>query len=161
MKCKTVMDERFEDYKKASMFIGVSSCSGKCWREQGLTKSICQNSGWQNAVTHDMPDEVLIERYLSNPITTAIVFGGLEPFDQYEELFAFITKLRLDYECEDDVVIYTGYNKDEIEQAAMTLNVYPNIVIKFGRYIPGQKPHYDEVLGVYLASDNQYAERVS
>ena len=36
-----------------------------------------------------------------------------------------------------------------------------NIVIKYGRYIPGQTPHYDEVLGVKLASDNQYAERIS
>ena len=37
---------------------------------------------------------------------------------------------------------------------------FTNIIIKFGRYIPNQKPHYDEVLGVNLASDNQYAERI-
>jgi hypothetical protein len=38
---------------------------------------------------------------------------------------------------------------------------FSNIIIKFGRFRPGQEPHYDEVLGVKLASDNQYAKRVS
>ena len=28
------------------------------------------------------------------------------------------------------------------------------------RFIPNQKPHFDEVLGVVLASENQYAERI-
>ena len=37
---------------------------------------------------------------------------------------------------------------------------FKNIIIKYGRYIPDQEPHYDEVLGVNLASDNQYAERL-
>jgi hypothetical protein len=37
---------------------------------------------------------------------------------------------------------------------------YKNVIIKYGRYIPNQTPHYDEVLGVNLASDNQYAERL-
>ena len=33
------------------------------------------------------------------------------------------------------------------------------LVIKYGRYVPDQQPHFDEVLGVNLASDNQYARR--
>ena len=37
---------------------------------------------------------------------------------------------------------------------------YDNIIIKFGRYIPNQQSHFDIVLGVNLASDNQYAERL-
>jgi len=32
-----------------------------------------------------------------------------------------------------------------------------NIIIKFGRFIPDQKSHMDETLGVELASPNQYA----
>ena len=35
-----------------------------------------------------------------------------------------------------------------------------NIIVKFGRYIPDTDQRYDEVLGVILASDNQYAERL-
>ena len=43
----------------------------------------------------------------------------------------------------------------------MILKKYSNIIIKFGRFIPNQKPHYDPVLGVELASDNQYGEKIS
>jgi hypothetical protein len=41
------------------------------------------------------------------------------------------------------------------------LSACPNIIIKYGRFIPNHQPHYDEILGVKLASDNQYAERIS
>jgi len=33
-----------------------------------------------------------------------------------------------------------------------------NIIVKFGRYRPNQEKHYDKILGVFLASDNQYAK---
>ena len=36
-----------------------------------------------------------------------------------------------------------------------------NIIIKYGRFIPDQQPHYDEILGVNLASSNQGAEKIS
>ena len=64
----------------------------------------------------------------------------------------------------DDIVIYTGYNKEEERSQDLIefikKNQYKNIIIKYGRYIPNQTPHYDEILGVKLASDNQYAERL-
>ena len=41
------------------------------------------------------------------------------------------------------------------------LSQFKNIIIKYGRFIPNHKPHNDEVLGINLASDNQYAERIS
>ena len=40
------------------------------------------------------------------------MFGGLEPFDQFEELFNFIKKFR--EVSLDDIVIYTGYYKEEL-----------------------------------------------
>jgi hypothetical protein len=58
-------------------------------------------------------------------------------------------------------VIYTGYSSTEIDQKRTQLSrAFDNIIIKFGRYRPGQEKHKDEVLGVELASDNQYAERI-
>ena len=65
-------------------------------------------------------------------------------------------------------MIYTGYTKEELQNKIYKDNIsyldklkqYKNIIIKYGRYIPNQTPHYDEVLGVNLASDNQYAERL-
>ena len=61
----------------------------------------------------------------------------------------------------DDIIIYTGYDKNEIEDQIMILKKYKNIIVKFGRYVPGQQAHFDKVLGVELASDNQYAEKIS
>ena len=84
---------------------------------------------------------------------------GLEPFDSWDDVKDFVETLR-DYSL-DDVVIYSGYNKNEISDYVNWLAKYPNIIIKFGRYLPNQDKHYDDILGVYLASDNQYAERIS
>lgn len=59
------------------------------------------------------------------------------------------------------MVIYTGYYPQEMENQIQALSSYKNIIIKFGRYIPNKEPVYDDVLGVKLASDNQFAERIS
>ena len=41
------------------------------------------------------------------------------------------------------------------------LSKFKNVIVKFGRFIPNQNSHYDEVLGVELASNNQYARKVT
>ena len=84
---------------------------------------------------------------------------GLEPFDSWDDLIGLVKQLR--ESTDDDIVIYTGYYKEEIADKVALLSKYKNIVIKYGRYIPRQEKHYDDVLGVYLASSNQYAERIS
>lgn len=96
---------------------------------------------------------------MSNNISKSIVCGGLEPLDSWEELKTFIVNLR--YRTNDPLIIYTGYNKDEIKDQIAWLQLYENIIVKFGRYIPNQETHYDKILGIYLASDNQYAEVIS
>ncbi len=161
MRVKTVVDEDFTNYKKASMFIGTISCGGKCCIESGIPLSVCQNDGWRSCAPITVPDRVLCQRYLNNLVTSAIVFGGLEPMEQFDELFSFLSVLRGEFSCGDDVVIYTGYNADEIPHQLETLQEYGNIVIKFGRYRPNEQPHLDNVLGVQLASDNQYASKIS
>lgn len=161
MRIKQLVHEDFVNYKRPSMFIGTSYCTGKCYKELGLPCTICQNEALQRIETLDISSARITSVYINNPITQAIVFGGLEPFDQFDELYSFIEELRTEWQRNDDVVIYTGYYRHEIEKQIMMLASFPNIVVKFGRYIPGQKPHFDEVLGVNLASDNQYAERIS
>lgn len=162
MRVKTIVDEDFVNYQKPSMFIGTISCGGKCCIERGLPLSVCQNDGWRGSAPIDIRDRVIIDRYLHNGISRAIVFGGLEPMEQSDELFEFIDMLRNTYKCDDDVVIYTGYNREEISGIVERLaHRFSNIVIKFGRYIPNMKSRFDEVLGVELASDNQYAVRIS
>lgn len=159
MVIKELRDEDFVNYKKPSMFIAFPSCTFKCERECG--EKICQNSELVKALDINIGVPNLVDRYLSNPITSAIVCGGLDPFDSFEDLWRLIFCLRVKG-CNDDVVIYTGYYKNEIpEEYLRRLITVPNIIIKFGRFIPNQLPHYDEVLCVKLASDNQYAERIS
>ena len=161
MRIKQLVHEDFVNYKRPSMFIGTSYCTSKCYKELGLPCTICQNEALQRIETLDISSARITSMYISNPITQAIVFGGLEPFDQFDELYNFIEELRTERECNDDIVIYTGYYRREIEKQIMMLVKFPNIVVKFGRYIPNQESHFDEVLGVNLASDNQYAEKIS
>lgn len=149
--------EDFSNYKLPSMFIIFPMCDWKCDRE--CEKRVCQNGSLAKAPIKDVDVDVLIEKYLSNPISKAVVCGGLEPFDSWSELLLFIGKFRA--KSNDDIVIYTGYYKEEIEDEIDWLKKYDNIVVKFGRFIPGHKKHYDEILGIKLASDNQYAEAIS
>lgn len=153
---KQLIDEDFVNYYKPSMFIGFPSCSWKCEKECGMR--VCQNSALAEASNIEIDIDNLIDRYLNNPITKAIVCGGLEPFDTWKELKEFITKLRLN--TEDDIIIYTGYKEEEITYAINWLSRFPNIIIKFGRFIPNKKTRFEKILGVELASDNQYAKRI-
>ena len=157
MRVKFIVDEDFVNYKKASMFIGTISCGGKCCIEAHLPLSMCQNDGWRAENAIEVSDDELIQRYLRNDLTSAIVFGGLEPFEQFEEMLEFINTLRYTYNCNDDVVIYTGYTEKEISQELLALRDIPNIIVKVGRFIPNSASRYDEILGVTLISDNQYA----
>lgn len=174
MLIKGITDEDFINYKVPSMYIATATCSFKCDKEYG--KPICQNSELVKQPDIDIPITDIIMRYLANPITKAIVFGGLEPFDRRYDLYQFIRMFRgkEGFHCDDDIVIYTGYTENELfcnwyinsdfEHGYGLydfLKTYGNTIIKFGRYIPNQQPHYDPVLGIYLASDNQYAERIS
>ena len=161
MRVKTIVDEDFVNYKTPSMFLGTLSCNGKCCIEGGFPLSVCQNDGWRGCAPIDIRDEVIIKRYLQNPLTHSIVLGGLEPIEQYDEVLALIKMLREDFDCHDDVVIYTGYYPEEISIILSMIQKYDNIVVKFGRYTPNIKSRFDEVLGVTLASENQYAERIS
>ena len=155
MKIKGLVDEDVVNYKKTSMYIIFPYCFGfKCGAQ------CCQNSALAQEKNIDCDIDEIIIRYNDNPLTEAIVMGGLEPFDSFSDLLWFVVKFRYDNKT-DDIVIYTGYNEDEIASEIDELREYPNIIVKFGRFVPGQKPHYDEVLGVELASDNQYARRIS
>ena len=139
------------------MVISFPRCNWKCEKECG--QQVCQNGALAKAPNIDVDVDIIVKKYLNNPITKAVVCGGLEPLDSWSELLLFIQKFRA--KSNDDIVIYTGYYKKEIIDKINWLKNYDNIVVKFGRFIPGHKKHYDEVLGVELASDNQHAEVIS
>lgn len=159
---KALEDENFTNYKLPSMFIGMPRCSFKCCIEQNLPIKTCQNCELAQAKEINISVTDLIDRYENNSISKAVVFGGMEPFDSWDDILCFMMNFR--YKHDDPVVIYTGYNEDEIRDKLSILSLYSEdgpVIVKFGRFIPGQQPHYDKVLDIKLASDNQYARRIT
>ena len=139
------------------MFIGTAICDWKCCREANC--NICQNLPLAKAPTLDIDDKWLAEQYINNPLTNAIVYGGLEPLDQFDELLASIDAFRA--VTNDDIVIYTGYYPKEITEKILELQKRSNIIVKFGRFKPNANHINDKILGVELSSDNQWAEKIS
>ena len=160
MLLKTILDEDFNNYKFPSMFLSTCFCTFKCPKELGLDKSICQNEQIYHQPNIEVPADEIFRRYSENPITHAVVFGGLEPFLQFDEMLEVIKTFR-NNGCNDDIVIYTGYYESEISHQLELLCEFKNIYLKVGRFIPNQKSHYDNILGVNLASPNQYAIKIS
>lgn len=154
---KQLIDEDFSNYKKTSMFIGFPTCSWKCEKECG--QKVCQNSALSAAQSIDIPIDKIVERYIKNPITNAIVMGGLEPFESFDDLYELVMAFRKN--TDDDIVLYTGFYDFEIQKFVDKLSKFHNIIIKFGRYIPDNERHFDDVLGIYLSSDNQYGKKIS
>lgn len=155
-----IVDEDFVNYKKPSMFIGTAYCDWKCCVEGGFSPSTCQNHKLANTNRIDIEASKIVDRYLCNPISEAIVFGGLEPMLQINDVDAVLAALR-QLGCDDDVVVYTGYMPHEVDAELSLLKRHPNVIVKFGRYMPNLQQRFDAVLGVELASENQYGERIS
>ena len=175
MRIINLIDEDFVNYKKPSMFIGCGQCDFKCDRECG--RPVCQNSELAKSKGFELYNGEILERYCDNPITEAVVFGGLEPFyseKDVESLTNFILGIMALYgfgriKYKTDIVIYTGYYPDEVKSyldyIRKNIGIVPHpeavdVIIKFGRFIPDRPSKYDELLGVELASDNQYAMRL-
>lgn len=171
MRIKGIIDEDFVNYKLPAMYIAFPSCTFKCDKENGA--QYCINCDLVKEADIEISKEELIERYLSNPITKAIVLAGLEPLDSFLDVLSFVDCLRRQYHCNDPVIVFTGYTEEELthgqlggwvtEPNKILADEWKNflkygVIIKYGRFRPNQEPHYDEVLGIKLASINQYAK---
>lgn len=140
------------------MLIATHSCCFKCLTEQNLDLSICQNSHLNLSHTEESCIYDIINRYEENILSECIIFAGLEPMLQFDEIYEFINEFRK--KSDDDVIIFTGYYENEISEEINRLKNFKNIIIKFGRYIQNSEPRYDDVLKIKLISNNQYAKRV-
>lgn len=159
MRVKGLIDEDFINYKNPCMFISLGTCDWKCCKEANIPIDICQNCSLAKTEDIDVPIDEIFCRYTNNCITHGVVIGGLEPLSVANDLYQMINYFRL-HGCQDVFVIYTGYYENEIQDFIRKVQPLRNIVFKFGRFIPGHKPHHDDVLGVDLASDNQYGKVV-
>lgn len=165
MLIKKLVSEDIVHYKKPSMVIAFPTCDWKCCVEGGFSPSTCQNQPLAQMDSISVSYSEIYDAYVHNPLTSAIVCAGLEPFDHKVDLHNLLLMFRKN-RVDDDFVIYTGYTEEEVADEMRAIRNYPymqleNVIIKFGRYIPGHEKHFDDVLGVYLASDNQYAKRIT
>lgn len=151
-----INDTDFVNYKEPTFNIALGiTCTFKC----GI--NLCQNSELAKSKTIKCNIKDIIKRYLNQNISHTVTFQGLEVLDNIKQLLWFIHNFRKF--SNDTIIIWTGYTKEECIDFVYIIKKMEckNIIIKFGRYIPDQEKHYDEVLGIYLASNNQYAERIS
>lgn len=154
MKIRGLNDYDIVNYHQPTMFIVFPYCSFKCDKEAGI--QVCQNSELAKEPIIEISEDRIIQMYKRNPLLHGVVCGGLEPFDSMRELSNFLHLFRLYYK--DPIIIYTGYTETEAELCVSYLKPLGNLIIKFGRFIPNRPSRYDEILGVTLASDNQYAK---
>ena len=145
------------NYKKPSMVLVCPYCDFKCEKENGI--ECCHNKPLLKQPLLNVHSDRIIKIYKDNKICKALIFSGLEPFKSYDDMLIVIEKFR--QVSKNPIIIYTGYTEQELEKEINFLtNKYKNIIVKFGRYKPGEEPHKDPILGVNLASSNQYARKI-
>lgn len=157
---KDLIHEDFVNYKDPCMFISTCSCDWKCCKESGISITTCQNHETTQNPNLDIPIETIYQWYANNPITKSLVIGGLEPMLQYDEVYELIKYFR-EHECNDDIVIYTGYYPYEILNILELLVPFNNLIFKFGRFVPNKPEVFDKTLGVTLSSNNQYGVKMT
>ena len=97
---KGIIEEDTVNYKKICMTIEFPYCSFKCDKECG--QPVCQNGALAASPNISIDIIKIINKYINNPITEAIVYQGLEPFDSWEEMLELTEQFR--YKTDDDIV---------------------------------------------------------
>lgn len=158
MLIKDLIPTDFMNYKVPAMFVAFPYCSFKCEKDCGI--KCCQNSMLARSANIEISAERIVEIYKKNSnLSKAIVLGGLEPLDSFADVIDLIAEFRKEFS--DTVVIYTGYTEEEAAIYIEALQKFSNIIVKFGRFVPDQPPHVDEILGVKLMNPGQYAKKIS
>ncbi len=161
MKIVDIRDS-FHEYRKSGLLIAVRDCDYKCCHEGGYDISMCHNYHLDGAKEIELSPDNLGNRIINNNTIDCIVIAGKEPMlDKYfNDIVSTINYLR-NNKWNKDIVIYTGYTEEELKEKINILKNNKNIIIKFGRFIPNQKPIYDEIGGIFLANHGQYFKRIS
>lgn len=156
---KGIIWEDMVNYKKICTTLMFPKCNWKCDIENGV--QLCQNKGLAAAPSERHNIDDIMTTYMHTYLSEAIVLQGLEPLDSPLDCYTVAAALKR-WKINNDLVIYTGYYPYEpgIDQIINSIAYLTpgHLIVKYGRYIPNQTSHYDPVLGVYLASDNQYGE---
>lgn len=155
IKIKGIVEEDFTQYRRPTMVILFPTCTFKCDKENKC--DLCQNAKLLQEPDILVDPKAIVDRYMKNSITEGFVFSGMEPFDSTDDVYSLLANIRA--VTDDVVVIYTGYTYSELIDKGdiKKLGKYKNIILKVGRFVPNRPARYDNVLGVTLSSDNQFA----
>lgn len=108
---KGILDCDFTNYKEPVLTLEFSQCDFKCDKLNGC--KVCQNSSLVDEPNLDISLETVWQLYQQNPLTKGFCCQGLEPLDSINELLDFIYYIRQIKQCNDVIIIYTGYEKNE------------------------------------------------
>lgn len=157
IRLRGIVEEDFTQFKVPSFVLLSPYCTFKCDRENSC--KLCQNSELTSEPIVTVDVQYLVTRYVRNTLTQAVVFSGLEPFDSFDDVITAVTIFRK--HTKDPIVIYSGYTYAEVTSEIAMLSQFENIIVKFGRFIPNKPSVFNKVLGVQLASPNQWATKIS
>lgn len=160
--CFDIIDADFVNNGNYPTFVIESgiTCTFKCDKENG--SQLCHNFALCKSKPITLCIDDIINRYMSQNLAKAITLQGLEPLDTLKQQLWLIYHFR--QVSDDYIYIWTGYTEEECEDLIYLIKNkmnWKNIIIKFGRFRPNQKRHFDELLGIDLISDNQYAKKIS
>lgn len=156
-----VKTDNITDYKETSVLLIFPYCSGKCG-------NACHNKYLQNLSENEYlhtTSKAIKQLYEGLSTHKAIVMAGLEPFDSFDDVLDIVKTICSSHKA-CDIVIYSGYKKDEYDETFkdkllacyFDYNIYNNkkLIVKLGRYDEKHKNSWHSViLGVSLATDNQ------
>lgn len=142
--------ETFNDYKKVGMYVAFPQCSLNCKN--------CQNAHLREVEPLEVSLDYLVKIILDNDLIDSVILSGMNPMDSFDDVMSLIREVRNKSNIE--IIIYTGMRESNLTNEIKKLKEFNNVIIKFGEYIPNSKEKFDEVLGINLASDNQYAKRI-
>lgn len=139
------------NYKKAGLYVPIGiTCTWKCEK--------CCNVKYRKNDKYILENsDSIINSYKENKLVESLILSGLEPFDNFTQLEVLITEFR--NASDDDIVIYSGYEEKEITECLEVLKGL-NIIVKIGRYYPDKSSKFDNILGITLASENQYGIKI-
>ena len=142
--------EVYNDYKKVGVLLATPTCNNNC--------KYCQNEYLKKKKPIEYDISEIFNFVKKNKLIKSFIFGGLDCMDSFDQTYDIIKEIRKKFDY--DIVLYTGKLKTDINLEIEKLKNFKGIIIKFGKYKKNKEKKYDELLGITLASNNQYSRRI-
>lgn len=106
--------------------IWTQGCSLRC-------KGCWNQTMWEFGIGNSISIEDLLQKVQAIPDIEGITLLGGEPFDQYPEVYAFVQAIKTQSPL--TVMVFTGYELEELEQSQRTEILAHIDILITGRYV--------------------------